>query len=79
MRKSKFTESQIVATLKQVEAGDRSKTSAASWEFPTRLTTYGSPNTAVWRPQICRDRGTWKRSTASSSACMPSWRWKTMP
>lgn len=30
MRKSKFTESQIVTTLKQVEGGRQVKTSAAS-------------------------------------------------
>ncbi|WP_430542107.1 hypothetical protein [Xanthomonas euvesicatoria] len=39
MRKTKFTESQIVITLKQVEGGHQVKDVSVSWVFPMRRTS----------------------------------------
>ncbi|MBB4757894.1 hypothetical protein FHT15_002581 [Xanthomonas campestris] len=48
MRKSKFTESQIVATLKQIEGGRQVKgVCAVSWAFPMRRTTSENPSTVA--------------------------------
>ncbi|WP_425599568.1 transposase [Xanthomonas arboricola] len=53
MRKSEFTESQIVATLEQVEGGRQVKDVCRDLGIPTRRITSGSPSTAARRPLMC--------------------------
>ena len=85
MRKSKFTESQIVTTLKQVEGGWQVKDVCRELGISDATYYGGSPSTAGWRRLMCSGFAIWKRSTTSSSGCTPmgintpSWRWKTMP
>lgn len=53
MKKSRFTETQIVSILKKADVGVLVRISAASTASPTRPTTTGSPSAAAWklRPQ----------------------------
>lgn len=51
MRKSKFTESEIVATLKQVESGRQVKDICREFGIPRRPITSGNQSTAAWRRQ----------------------------
>lgn len=46
MKKSRFTEEQIVFALKQAELGTSVPTSVANWAFPMPLFIRGARNTA---------------------------------
>ena len=52
MRKIRFTEHQIIAVLKSVEAGRTVKMSVAKPLFPKPATTTGKQNMAGWKPLI---------------------------
>ncbi len=48
MKKSRFTEEQIVFALKQAELGTSVRTSVASWAFRMPLSIRGVKNTAAF-------------------------------
>ena len=50
MRKSRFTDSQIMAVLKQLKPGSRSRTSAASTASAVRRSISGALGLAAWTP-----------------------------
>ena len=68
MRKSKFSESQIVAILKEGEAG-----------LPVaevcRKHGISAPTYYAWKNKYAG--ANWRRTTPGSSACMRTWRWRT--
>ena len=80
MRKSRFAESQIVAALKQVEAG--------SWvrnvcrELGISETTYyvwkSNSGGGAWKLRTCSGCAALKPSTQSSSGCTSNLRWRIM-
>jgi len=77
MRKSKFTESQIVATLKQVEGGRQVKDmyrelGISEAAYYTWKSKYGGMDAS----NVHRLRDLEAEHT-SSSACTPTWRWRT--
>ncbi|VEC02114.1 transposase IS3/IS911 family protein [Klebsiella pneumoniae] len=51
MKKSRFTEEQIVLALKQAELGTSVPESAVSWVFPMPRSIHGARDTAGFRPQ----------------------------
>jgi len=50
MKKQRFTQEQIIAVLKEQEAGPKVTTSAASRESQKKRFIIGKPNTAAWKP-----------------------------
>ena len=50
MKKSKFTESQIVAILKQADSGMKAEQLCRQHGMNQPLTTTGKANTAAWKP-----------------------------
>ncbi len=46
MKKSRFTEEQIIFALKQAELGRPCRKSAVSWVFPMPRSIHGARNTA---------------------------------
>ena len=77
MRKSKFTESQIVATLKQVEGGRQVKDVCRERGISDATYYVGKSKYGGMEASDVQRLGTSRRSMPSSSACMPSWRWRT--
>ena len=75
MRKSKFSESKIVALLKEAEAGR--KVTDICREHGINPSTSGVANTAVWKHQTLRRSKSSRKRTESSSACMLTWHWRT--
>lgn len=56
MKKTRFTEAQIVAILKSGDAGMKVKDiCAGSMGYPRRPTTTGNGSTAAWRSRICAE------------------------
>jgi len=49
MKTSRFTKSQSVGVLKQVDAGSKVETIVRNMGFVLRRTKTGSPSTVVWR------------------------------
>ncbi len=78
MRKSRFTESQIVAILKQADGGVPIKDVVRQHgiSVPTYYKWKSKYGGWTWRslPQCVN----WKWRTASSSGCMPNRRWRFM-
>jgi hypothetical protein len=48
MKTSRFTDSQIIAILKQAEAGSPVQSYAASTASATQRSTNGAPSSAAW-------------------------------
>ena len=49
MKKQRFTEEQIIAVLKEQEAGAKAADRAVGAGFPKQPFTIGRPNAAAWR------------------------------
>lgn len=49
MKKQRFTEEQIIAVLKEQEAGAKAADLAVGTGFPKQPFTIGRPNAAAWR------------------------------
>ena len=77
MRKSRFSEEQIIALLKRVEAGqpladvcrDGGISDATYYRWKAQS---GKPSMVAWRSVNCGDCGSLRRRTASSSRWSPS-------
>jgi hypothetical protein len=65
MRKSKYSEHQIIAILKAVEAGRTVKDVFVSTSSVRRLTTSGKPSTAAWKRLTLNGCGNWKKKTGA--------------
>jgi transposase len=78
MRKSKFTESQIVATLKQVEGGRQVKDVCCELGISEATCYVWKSNYGGMEPATCNTSATRRLNPTSSSACTPSSRWKTI-
>ncbi len=53
MKKSKFSEEQIVNILKEVELGAKVAETCRKHGLPKQQITNGKPNTRVWRSRSC--------------------------
>ena len=79
MRKSKFTESQIVGSLKEADAGIAIKDlvrrhGGSAW----RRTTNGRVAMKGWILRSWRGCASLRSRTVDSSVCMPSRHWRSM-
>lgn len=72
MKKSKFTESQIVKILKEVEAGRMVKEVCREYACLMLPIITGKQNTEVWKPLISNGLKSLKMKTVNSSKCMLS-------
>ena len=50
-KKTRFTESQIIAVLKEADAGMKVEDVCRQQGIAMRRITNGNPNTAAWRPR----------------------------
>ncbi|MBL0255124.1 MAG: hypothetical protein IPQ27_09215 [Chitinophagaceae bacterium] len=50
MKRTRFTESQIVASIKKQESGISARMFAVSWVLAMLPFTTGKPNMAAWKP-----------------------------
>ena len=76
MRQSTFTETQIVSTLKEADAGRPVNEiwrtdSISSATYYTWKATYGG-----WRRRTSNGSRSWSTSTANSNDSMPTGRWR---
>lgn len=55
MKKSRYTETQIVKVLKEVETGKLVKGSAVNTAYLMRPIITGSPGTVAWKPPTLND------------------------
>jgi len=56
MKKSRYSETQIVKVLKEVETGKlSSRRSAVNTAYPMRPIITGSPGTVAWKPPTLND------------------------
>jgi putative transposase len=84
MKKTRFTEAQIVAALKKQESGISVKEISREYGI-SEVTFYnlsavrqaGSQNTVVWRHPMLDDSKTWKKKTPDSNACLQNSAWIT--
>ena len=77
MRKSKFSETQIIAILKAVEAGKTVRDVCREHEISDATITSGRQSTVAWKPPTFAACVSWKKKTAGSSTCMRNCLWST--
>src|SRR5690606_10702773 len=93
MRKSRFSEAQIVSILKEADAGMKvadvcRKHGVSEPTYYKWKSKYGGLEASELKRikdagsrehQTQAHQGCWKPRTPNSSACMPRWPWSTMP
>ena len=63
MRRTRFSETQIVKILKEVEGGRTAKEVCGNTVSAVPPTTNGNPNTGAWRPRTsCGSRSSKKKT-----------------
>ena len=72
MRKARFTEHQIIAVIKSVEAGRTVKDVCREARISEAPTTAGSPDTAAWRPLILKRSRILRTRIGVSNRCLPT-------
>ena len=77
MRKSKFSETQIIAILKAVEAGKTVRDVCREHEISDATYYKWKTNTAAWKPPTFAAYVSWKKKTAGSSTCTRNCLWNT--
>ncbi len=70
MRKVRFTEHQIIAVLKSVEAGRTVKDVCREALFQKPAITTGKQNMAEWKRLILKKSKSWKMKTGVSNRCL---------
>jgi putative transposase len=72
MRKARFTEHQIIAVIKSVEAGRTVKDVCREAVYLKPPTTTGSPDTAAWRLLILKRSRILRTRIDVSNRCLPT-------
>jgi len=70
VKKSRFTDEQIVFALKQAETGNQDWRFAARWALAMLLFTSGDKSTVAWGLQSSGNLSSWRRRAAKSSASL---------
>ena len=71
MKKTRFTEMQIVKILKEVETGRLVKEVCREYGVYPRRPTTGKTSTAEWKPPTSSDSRSLKMRTDDSNECTP--------
>ncbi len=72
MRKARFTEHQIIAVIKSVEAGRTVKDVCREAGISEATGTTGSPDTAAWRLLILKRSRILRTRIGVSNRCLPT-------
>jgi putative transposase len=71
MKTSRFSDTQIIAILKQAEAGAPVPELCREHGISTPPSTSGVPNSGAWMPPSWLDSRSWRTKTAASRRCTP--------
>ncbi|GEM_PF-1094234 len=69
MKKSKFTDTQIISVLREVEGGMKVEEVCRKRALVPPPITNGSPNLAAWMLRNSSESESWKKKTPSLSTC----------
>lgn len=72
MKKSRFTETQIVKILKEVESGRLVKEVCREHGISDATYYNWKPNTVAWKPQMLSGSKIWRKKIVGLNRCMPS-------
>ena len=79
MKKSRFSEQQIINILKQADAGVKVQDLCRQLASAMRPTISGSLNMVAWKPQILNGCERSRPKTPNSNACSLTWLLKIAP